>query len=133
MSDHSTGPNSASALLRALEERQIKNAQRHTPLAGAFLLSNADGGLRKGGLFGLLTPQAEAISGSQQPMNLLSLGQLVRTTRESSGRSQAEFAALAGVGRRFLSELENGKPTLEIGKVLQVLSAAGIDIFARKR
>ncbi|MGL4239693.1 MAG: helix-turn-helix transcriptional regulator [Beijerinckiaceae bacterium] len=57
----------------------------------------------------------------------------VRKAREASGKSQADFAALAGVGRRFLSELENGKPTLEIGKVLQVLSAAGIDLYARKR
>jgi y4mF family transcriptional regulator len=61
------------------------------------------------------------------------MAQLVRSAREASGKSQADFAALAGVGRRFLSELENGKPTLEIGKVLQVLSAAGIDLYVRKR
>ncbi len=66
-------------------------------------------------------------------VELNSLAQLVRTARIASGKSQADFASLAGVGRRFLSELENGKPTLEIGKVLQVLSAAGIDLYARKR
>ena len=47
--------------------------------------------------------------------------------------SQANFADLAGVGRRFLSELEAGKPTLEIGKVLLVLTAAGIELVARDR
>ncbi len=46
------------------------------------------------------------------------LGRLVRKVREGRGLSQQEFADLAGVGRRFLSELENGKPTLELGKVL---------------
>jgi HTH-type transcriptional regulator/antitoxin HipB len=43
------------------------------------------------------------------------------------------FADLVGVGRRFISELENGKATLELGKVLQVASATGIDLLARRR
>ncbi|MGL5136641.1 MAG: helix-turn-helix transcriptional regulator, partial [Beijerinckiaceae bacterium] len=66
------------------------------------------------------------------PVDLPTLGRLVRIVREGTGRSQANFADLSGVGRRFLSELENGKPTLEIGKVLQVLNACGIDLYARK-
>jgi HTH-type transcriptional regulator/antitoxin HipB len=61
------------------------------------------------------------------------LGQLVRQMREGRRLSQQDFADLAGVGRRFLSELENGKTTLELGKVLKVLQAAGVDLFARKR
>jgi len=40
---------------------------------------------------------------------------------------------MAGVGRRFVSELENGKETLEIGRVLKVCQALGIDLVARKR
>jgi y4mF family transcriptional regulator len=47
--------------------------------------------------------------------------------------SQQQFADLAGVGRRFISELENGKPTLELGLVLQVCKAAGIDVVAKRR
>jgi HTH-type transcriptional regulator/antitoxin HipB len=61
------------------------------------------------------------------------LGRLVRAVRERRHFSQQEFADLAGVGRRFLSELENGKPTLELGKVLKVANAAGIVLFARER
>ncbi|QKD02930.1 helix-turn-helix transcriptional regulator [Mesorhizobium loti] len=61
------------------------------------------------------------------------LGRLVRKVREGRGLSQQEFADLAGVGRRFLSELENGKPTLELGKVLKVANAAGIALLARER
>lgn len=61
------------------------------------------------------------------------LGRMVRRLREGRKLSQQEFADLAGVGRRFLSELENGKPTLEFGKVLQVAQAAGISLFARGR
>ncbi|MBX3494276.1 MAG: helix-turn-helix transcriptional regulator [Parvibaculum sp.] len=61
------------------------------------------------------------------------LGEAVRAVRTSSRLSQQELADMAGVGRRFVSELENGKATLEIGRVLTVCQALGIDILARKR
>ena len=47
--------------------------------------------------------------------------------------TQKEAAYIAGVGVRFLSELENGKPTLEIDKVLNVARLFGIDIEANNR
>ncbi|MER8760326.1 helix-turn-helix transcriptional regulator [Mesorhizobium sp. M0312] len=59
------------------------------------------------------------------------LGLLIRRAREKRNLSQQRFADLAGVGRRFVSELENGKATLELGKVLKVTRAAGISIFVR--
>lgn len=58
------------------------------------------------------------------------LGAMIKAVRQAQGRTQQQFADLAGVGRRFLSELENGKPTLEFGKVLMVAAAAGIDLVA---
>ncbi len=61
------------------------------------------------------------------------LGELVRQARESMGLSQTAFADLVGVGRRFVSELENGKATLELGKVMAVCSAAGVDLIATFR
>lgn len=61
------------------------------------------------------------------------LGELVRTGRKTLGLDQQSLADLAGVGRRFVSELENGKPTIEFGKVLTVTAALGIDLFAMKR
>ena len=57
------------------------------------------------------------------------LGQAIRAARKKKGLTQQNFADLAGVGRRFLSELEKGKPTLEIGKVMKVASAAGIQLM----
>ncbi len=56
------------------------------------------------------------------------IGDLVTYLRKQRGYSQQAFADLAGVGRRFISELESGKPTAEIGKVLKVLTALGVDI-----
>ncbi len=56
------------------------------------------------------------------------IGKLVRIERKKAGLKQAECAALCGVGARFFSELENGKTTLEIGKVLKVLRLLGFEI-----
>ncbi len=61
------------------------------------------------------------------------LGALVRAYREEFALSQQSFAEQAGVGRRFISELENGKPSLEFDKVLAVARAAGIDLLAVRR
>ncbi len=61
------------------------------------------------------------------------LGNLVREARERRNLSQQTFADLAGVGRRFVSELENGKPTLEFEKVVKVARAAGLSLFVIQR
>ncbi|PWE53683.1 hypothetical protein DEM27_24395 [Metarhizobium album] len=77
-------------------------------------------------------PEAFATSDVQLD-SIEDLGHMVRRSRELRKLSQQEFADLAGVGRRFVSELENGKPTLEFAKVLQVARAAGISLIARDR
>ena len=61
------------------------------------------------------------------------LGRCVRAQRKSQGATQAEFASLCGVGVRFISELENGKPTMELGKVLQVLQCLGLEVIIQPR
>jgi len=53
------------------------------------------------------------------------LASFVRERRRASSLSQTELALLAGVGRRFVSELEGGKPTLHVGKVNAVLAVFG--------
>jgi y4mF family transcriptional regulator len=61
------------------------------------------------------------------------LGKMVRQKRKESKLTQEEVAGLSDVGTRFLSELENGKKSLEIGKVLSVLHSLGIDLFLQNR
>ncbi len=56
------------------------------------------------------------------------IGRVVRATRKSAGLRQDELAGAAGVGLRFLVELERGKPTAQIGKALQVLQALGCSL-----
>jgi len=61
------------------------------------------------------------------------IGALVRARRKALGYSQARLADLCGTGTRFISDLENGKATIELGKALTVLSALGIDMEASIR
>jgi transcriptional regulator with XRE-family HTH domain len=54
----------------------------------------------------------------------------VKQKRLEFGMTQSEASALCKVGIRFLSELENGKPTLQIDKVLKVVNFFGIKLSA---
>ena len=53
------------------------------------------------------------------------IGDFIRHTRKAQGLRQPELAAAAGVGLRFLVELEAGKKTAQLGKTLDVLAALG--------
>jgi len=56
------------------------------------------------------------------------LGVIVRQERIAQGLRQDQLAAASGVGLRFLIELEAGKPTVQLAKVLQVLKALGCSV-----
>lgn len=49
------------------------------------------------------------------------------------GLGIVEAAALSDVGVRFLSELERGKHTAQLGKVFAVLEALGLELFTAPR
>jgi y4mF family transcriptional regulator len=56
------------------------------------------------------------------------LGMAVRTARERKGLTQTQLARRAGVGMKFLYELESGKDTLRADKVLDVLDVLGLQL-----
>ena len=57
------------------------------------------------------------------------LGAGIRAGRKTHQLTQAQLAGLAGVGVRFVSELERGKPGTEIGKMLDVLAVLGLRLW----
>ena len=61
-------------------------------------------------------------------MDSTSLGLIVRRERKAQKLKQAELAAVSGVGIRFIVDLEAGKPTLQLEKVLRVITTLGCDI-----
>lgn len=56
------------------------------------------------------------------------LGEMVRIRRHMLKLSQQQLADRAGVGRRFVSDLENGKATVELGRVLSACHVLGLTL-----
>ncbi|HLQ38527.1 MAG TPA: helix-turn-helix transcriptional regulator [Planctomycetota bacterium] len=62
---------------------------------------------------------------TDQPSRDNSIGTFVRARRKAAGLTQLQLAELAGVGLRFVSELERGKPSMRLDVVNRVLVAFG--------
>jgi y4mF family transcriptional regulator len=54
------------------------------------------------------------------------IGQMIRESRKRLGVTQKDLALTSGTGLRFVIDLEKGKETCQIGKVLTVLHTLGI-------
>ena len=61
------------------------------------------------------------------------LGTLVRVQRKRMALKQLDIAGLGNTGNRFIVELENGKPTLQLQKVLDVLDLLGLEVVVRPK
>ena len=61
------------------------------------------------------------------------LGKFIRENRKSRQLTIATLSGLSNVSPKFLSELERGKETAEIGKTLDVIRALGLDLVIRNR
>lgn len=57
------------------------------------------------------------------------LGRLMRQIRKKQRLTQQQLAAVSGVGVRFIREMEQGKESCYIGKVLIVAAMLGLEIF----
>lgn len=60
----------------------------------------------------------------------LDIGKIIKTTRKQQGLTQEELAAAAGLGSRFIRELEKGKASCQLGKALLTLQLLGIKLEA---
>lgn len=69
----------------------------------------------------------------QRVINSQDIGSFIRQRRKDRGFTQQELADLSGCSLMFLSDLENGKTTAQLGKTLQVIQTLGVDIFFQKR
>lgn len=61
-------------------------------------------------------------------MEQLSINIQIKKLRKSLGLNQIDFAKRAGVGLRFLRELEQGKTTVRLDKLNQVLNFLGVHL-----
>lgn len=63
----------------------------------------------------------------------VSLGALIRKRRKELGYTQMFISDFTGFSMSFISDLERGKPTAEIGKTLYLISILGLDVEINAR
>ncbi len=61
------------------------------------------------------------------------LGAVVREQRKRLALKQLDIAGLGNTGNRFIVDLENGKPTVQLQKVLDVMDLLGLEVVIRPK
>ena len=61
------------------------------------------------------------------------LGARIRERRRQLGYTQAFLAEYSSLSVSFISDIERGKPTCEIGKILYLVNLLGMDLEIRTR
>ncbi len=60
-------------------------------------------------------------------------GEIIRKRRKELGYTQAYLSEFSGFSVSFISDLENGKSTTEIGKALYLANLLGLDCILKPR
>ena len=55
-------------------------------------------------------------------------GRLIKQYRKRQRVSQSQLATIANTGLRFISDLENGKPTVQLDKALKIAFLLGMTL-----
>jgi y4mF family transcriptional regulator len=63
----------------------------------------------------------------------MELAKEIKEMRKAAGLTQNDVSKRAGVGLRFVRELEQGKPTVRLDKVKQVLDLLGYELCMRRK
>lgn len=61
------------------------------------------------------------------------LGAAVRERRKQLELTQADIAGIGRTGNRFIVELENGKPTIQLQKALDVMDLLGLEVIVQPK
>lgn len=73
-------------------------------------------------------------SGAETPVrSSVELGAVVREQRKRLALKQLDLAGLGNTGNRFIVDLENGKPTVQLQKVLDLMDLLGLELVVRTR
>lgn len=61
------------------------------------------------------------------------LGAVIREQRKRMALKQLDLAGLGNTGNRFIVDLENGKPTVQLQKVLDLMHLLGLEVVVRTK
>jgi y4mF family transcriptional regulator len=63
----------------------------------------------------------------------LELGAVIREQRKRLALKQLDLAGLGNTGNRFIVDVENGKPTVQLQKVLDLMDLLGLEVVVRTK
>ncbi len=63
----------------------------------------------------------------------LELGVVIREQRKRLALKQLDLAGLGNTGNRFIVDVENGKPTVQLQKVLDLMDLLGLEVVVRTK
>jgi HTH-type transcriptional regulator/antitoxin HipB len=73
-------------------------------------------------------------TGSVTPIrSSVELGAVIREQRKRLALKQLDLAGLGNTGNRFIVDLENGKPTVQLQKVLDLMDLLGLEVLVRTK
>ncbi len=71
--------------------------------------------------------------GNTQIRTTAHLGQIVREQRRVCGLRQIDLAGIGNTGNRLIVDIERGKPTVQLQKVLDLLDLLGLELVVRQK
>ncbi|MFT3777609.1 MAG: helix-turn-helix transcriptional regulator [Ottowia sp.] len=74
------------------------------------------------------------MNGTETPIrSSVELGAVVREQRKHLALTQLDLAGLGNTGNRFIVDLESGKPTVQLQKVLDLIDLLGLELVLRTK
>lgn len=61
------------------------------------------------------------------------LGAIIRSVRKGQFLTQLDVAGLGATGNRIIVDIENGKPTVQLQKVMALMDLLGLELMVRKK
>lgn len=65
--------------------------------------------------------------------SVVELGTVIREQRKRLALRQIDLAGLGNTGNRFIVDVENGKPTVQLQKVLDLMDLLGLEVVVRSK
>jgi len=72
-------------------------------------------------------------SGAVHVKSSAELGAIIRRARKSQGLTQLDVAGLGNTGNRVIVDIENGKPTVQLQKVLDLMELLGLELAVKQK
>ena len=60
-------------------------------------------------------------------------GEVIKRQRKKMGYTQKYICEVSGISASYISDLENGKATIELGKAIKLANLLGIDVELTER